>query len=151
MIFRRSLTAALFLLSFVGAAAAQQPALPPFPKEPQLQWLTREEANSIIMKLRDAQDKVRAREALPFNFELLSGSWANHAMAELPPREAFLQLRMETILTIEKQSTDTLWQPFRMSFMPEGLGRRYWEVTVFTGTTGRIERVMMVYKNPAPF
>jgi hypothetical protein len=150
MIFRHAILAALLALSLTAPAGAQR-TLQAFPKEPQLQRLSRDEANAVINKLEQAQEKVRLRAPLPVNFELLSGSWANHPMAELPPRDAFLQLKMDTIFSIERRSSDSLWPLFRMSFMPEGPGKRYWEVDVLIAPTGQIERVAMVFKNPAPY
>lgn len=73
-------------------------------------------------------------------------------MTEVSPREAFLQVPFKKVWNIERGRTDnSLWQPYRLSYAPNGLGQLYWDIEVVLGFYGDIERVLMIYKPPAPF
>ena len=86
------------------------------------------------------------------SFELLAGSIASYEKSKVPPREAFLQVSFTSVWNVERVRSDNkLWQPYRLAYAPEGLGKRYWDIEVVLGISGNIERVSMTYKPPAPF
>lgn len=120
------------------------------PTEQQLRGLDESEAAALISKLKDAQGKLRAGEFQ--SFQLISGSIAAYEMTKVSPRDAFLQVSFEEVWEIERVTTDNrLWQPFKLAYAPNGLGQLYWDIEVVLGANGQIERVMMIYKPPAPF
>jgi hypothetical protein len=122
----------------------------PTPSKQQLTGLSTSEAASLIAKLEDAQRRIKTGNFE--NFELLSGSVASYKETNIPPRDAFLQVPFGKVWSIErKQSGNPLWQPYRLSYAPDGLGRPYWDIEVALGSNGAIERVLMLYKAPAPF
>jgi hypothetical protein len=132
------------------AALAAPKELQPVPARPQLRGLNAEEAKTIIAKLKDAQRRLGAGEFLPF--ELLAGSIASYDMTKSAPREVFLRVPFDDVWDIERVRTDNrLWQPYRLAYAPNGLGQLYWDIEVVLGFNGNIERVLMVYKPPAPF
>jgi hypothetical protein len=122
----------------------------PIPAAPQLRGLSAEEAIALISKLDDAQRRLRAGEFQ--SFELLAGSVASYDMAKVSPRDAFLQVPFGNVWNIERVRTDNrLWQPYRLAYAPNGLGQLYWDIEVVLGVNDNIERVLMIYKPPAPF
>ena len=130
----------------VLAAKTPEVALP----ERQLQGLSDEEADSLISKLEAAQGQLDKGEFQ--SFALLSGSIASYRAALIPPREAFLSTRFADVWNIERLETDTrLWNPYRLSYAPNGLGQLYWDIEVVLGFNGDIEKVTMLYRPPAPF
>lgn len=115
----------------------------------QLHGLDAREASDLITKLQEAQAKLRAGEFQ--SFELLSGSIASYEATRSSPRDTFLQIPFEKVWNIERGPTDTrLWQPFNLSYAPDGLGKLYWEIEVVVGFHGKLERVTMTFKPPAP-
>ena len=147
---RLLLVAALAVHSNANAALAAAKELQPVPANPQLRGLNAEEARTLIAKLKDAQRRLRAGEFLPF--ELLAGSIASYDMTKSSPREVFLRVPFDAVWDIERVRTDNrLWQPYRLAYAPNGLGQLYWDIEVVLGFNGNIERVLMVYKPPAPF
>jgi hypothetical protein len=134
-----------------GAAASAAPAdFRPVPTTRQLRGLTSEEATTLLGKLEDAQRRLKAGE--PQYFELLAGSIASYDMIKSSPRDVFLQVPFNQVWNIERVRTDNrLWQPYRLAYSPNGLGRIYWEIEVALGFNGDIQRVLMTYKPPAPF
>lgn len=116
----------------------------------QLSGLTAQEATALIAKLEDAQSRVRAGQFQPF--ELFAGSIASYDETQVTPREAFLKVPFREVWNIERVRTDNpLWQPYRLAYAPNGLGQLYWDIEVVLGHSGNIERVLIIYKNPAPF
>lgn len=129
---------------------AQETSTIPVPAARQLRGLTAGEAAALVAKLEDAQRRLKAGELAPF--ELLAGSVASYEMTRLAPRDAFLQVPFEAVWQIERIPTDNpLWQPYKLAYAPDGLGRLYWEIEVVLGVNGAIQRVLMLYKPPAPF
>ena len=121
----------------------------PVPETRQLSGLNVEEAAALIAQLEDAQRRLRAGEFQ--GFELLAGSIASYDMTEVSPRDAFLRVRFNEVWEVKKLRADTLWQPYRLAYTPNGLGQLYWDIEVMRGTNGSIRRVLMTYKAPAPF
>lgn len=139
-----------FALSLLGAAAcAQTDITRPVPASRQLRGLGAEEAAALIGKVQEAQRRLRSGEFQPF--ELLAGAVASSEMTKVSPRDAFLGIRFDEVWDLQKTVTDNpLWQPYRLAYAPDGLGRLYWDIEIVLGINGDIERVMMVYKAPAP-
>lgn len=132
----------------IGEARAQQ-ALP-IPNTRQLNGLSPQEASNLIVKLEDAQRRLKSGEFE--SFELLAGSIASYEKTKVAPREAFLQVPFESVWNIERVRSDNkLWNPYRLAYAPDGLGKLYWDIEVVLGMNGGIERVTMTYKAPAPF
>ena len=114
-----------------------------------LAGLAREDALSLISKLRDAQCKLKGDEFQAF--VLTSGSIASYEMTRVSPRDAFLRLPIEKAWKIERVSTEKRSQPiYRLFISPNGLGQLYWRVDVSLGFSGSIERIAMSYRPPAP-
>jgi hypothetical protein len=131
-------------------ASAEPKGIQPVPTTRQLRGLSAEEATALIAKLEDAQRRLKTGE--PQSFELLAGSIASYDMTETAPRDAFLQVPFKEAWNIERVRTDNrLWQPYRLSYAPNGLGQLYWDIEVVLGFNGDIQRVLMTYKPPAPF
>jgi hypothetical protein len=121
-----------------------------FPPTRQLRGLNAGEASALVVKLSEAQNKLRAGEFQ--SFELMSGSIAGYDMIKVSPRDAFLQVSFQQVWEIERVPTDNrLWQPFKLAYAPDGLGQLYWDIEVVLGASGQLERVTMIYKPPAPF
>lgn len=144
------------LALFVGLLAqgsitwAQATRSDPPSVERQLRGLDDRDATALLAKLETAQQGIRAGEFQPF--ELLAGSIASYDKTTVSPRDAFLQVPFEQVWSIERISTDNpLWQPYRLSYAPDGLGRLYWDIEVVLNANGDIQRVVMLYKPPAPF
>lgn len=130
--------------------ASQSAGTIPVPTKRQLRGLNAEEASALVAKLGDAQKKLRAGEFQ--SFELMSGSVAGYEMTKVSPRDAFLQVPFQQVWEIERVPTDNrLWQPFKLAYAPDGLGKLYWDIEVVLGANGQLERVTMNYKPPAPF
>lgn len=148
---RRCLFLLVVVLSVQGAIGrAETRTALPVPATRQLSGLNADEANVLIAKLEDAQRRLRAEEFQPF--ELLAGSIASYEMVKVSPRDAFLQVPFEEVWDIKRGSTENrLWQPYRLAYAPNGLGQLYWDIEVVLGSDGNIERVLMIYKPPAPF
>jgi len=116
----------------------------------QLSGLSAEEAAAVIANLAEAERKLKAGHTLAF--ELLAGAQASHAMTKVSPRDAFLQIPFKQVWNLERVPTaNLLWQPYRLAFVPNGLGQLYWDIEVVLGVDGNVERVLMIYKTPAPF
>ena len=129
---------------------AETPIIVPVPTTRQLSGLSADEATALIAKVEDAQRRLRAGEFQ--SFELLAGSIASYGMTEVSPRDAFLQVSFEKVWNVERVGTDNrLWQPYRLAYAPSGLGQLYWDIEVVLGINGDIQRVLMIYKPPAPF
>jgi hypothetical protein len=121
----------------------------PVPTTRQLNGLSSQDATDLIAKLEFAQRQLRAGEFQ--SFELLSGSIASYDKTKVSPREAFLQVPFRSVWEVERVRTDNeLWQPYRLAYAPDGLGKLYWDIEVVLGFEGQIERVSMTYKSPAP-
>ena len=134
--------------SAVGDARATQVVSVPTTR--QLNGLSPQEAIDLIAKLENAQRRLKAGKFE--SFELLAGSIASHEKTKVPPRDAFLQVPFKSVWNVERVRSDNkLWQPYRLAYVPEGLGKRYWDIEVVLGINGNIERVSMTYKSPAPF
>jgi hypothetical protein len=121
----------------------------PVPTTRQLNGLSSQDATDLIAKLEIAQRQLRAGKFQ--SFELLSGSIASYDKTKVSPREAFLQVPFRSVWEVERVRTDNeLWQPYRLAYAPDGLGKLYWDIEVVLGLEGQIERVSMTYKSPAP-
>ena len=116
----------------------------------QLNGLSSQEATDLIAKLEDAQRHLKAGK---FEyFELLAGSISSYEKTKVSPRDAFLQVPFKSVWNIEKVRSDNkLWQPYRLTYAPDGLGKLYWDIEVVLDINGNIQRVLMTYKPPAPF
>lgn len=100
--------------------------------------------------MKEAQIRLKRGELL--TFELLAGSAASNEAAKISPREAFLAVPFDQVWEIKRIRTDNRsWQPYELAYAPKGLGQLYWDIEVVLGVNGNIERLMMVYKPPAPF
>jgi hypothetical protein len=142
------LLASLSVQSAMGWAGTRSSL--PAPESRQLRGLGVDEANSLLAKLVEAQHALKAGKFQ--TFELLAGSAASYPMAKVSPRDAFLQVRFDKVWEIARGSRDNpLWQPYKLAYAPNGLGQLYWDIEVVLGVNGNIERVLMVYKPPAPF
>lgn len=138
------------LSAYPAVASASPVKFIPVPATRQLRGLTAEEAAALLTKLQDTQRRLKTGE--PQYFELLAGSIASYEMTKSSPRAVFLQVPFEKVWDIERVPTENrLWQPYKLAYSPDGLGQLYWEIEVVLGFNGNIERVLMVYKPPAPF
>lgn len=144
---RLLIVAGLLSCSAVTPAASKVPV----PAKRQLMGgITADEATALIEKLRVTQDRLKAGERL--QFELLAGSIASYEMTKASPRDVFLKVRFDEVWEIQRVPTDNQgWQPYRLAYAPDGLGQLYWDIEVILGFNGEIERVLMLYKPPAPF
>ena len=144
-----ALLAALLTLQ-PSLACAEATAFVPPPARRQLLGVSAEEAEALIGKLQDAQRRLKAGDNQLF-FELVAGSLASYDMTKVSAREAFLQVQFDKVWNIERVPTDNRhWQPYKLSYAPNGLGQLYWEIEAVLGFEGKIERVAMIYKPPAP-
>jgi len=132
----------------IGGAQAKQAVSVPTTR--QLSGLSPQDASDLIAKLEDAQRRLKAGKFQPF--ELLAGSIASYDKTKVSPRDAFLQASFSSVWKVERVRSDNeLWQPYRLSYAPDGLGKLYWDIEVMLGIDGNIDRVSMTYKPPAPF
>ena len=116
----------------------------------QLIDLNATEASALLTKIKDAQRRLKAGEFLPF--ELLAGSIASYETTKASPRHAFLTVPFDDVWEIKRiRSDNPLWQPYRLAYAPKGLRKLYWDIEVVLAINGDIERVLMIYKPPAPF
>ncbi len=133
-----------------GGSSAQATNAAAVPAQPRLAGLTADEAAALIAKLDQAQRRLKRGEFQAF--ELLAGSIASYDKTKVSPRKAFLDVRFNQVWSIQRVRTDNrMRQPYRLSYAPEGLGKLYWDIEVVLGSNGNIERVLMIYKPPAPF
>ena len=122
----------------------------PVPSQRQLRGLSEAEAAALIAKLEDAQRRLKAGE--PQYFELLTGAVASPEVLRLSPRDAFLQVPFKEVWNVERVGpADKLFQHYRLSYAPNGLGQLYWEIEVNVMFQKRVTRIEMTYKSPAPF
>ncbi len=140
-------------LAFLGVPAMAQTSAPrsvvPVPAKVQLLGLSADEAKSLVAMLQDAQRQLRAGKFQ--HFALLSGSTASYDETRMSPRDAFLRLPFERVWRIERMRHDNrALQTHRLAYAPNGLGQLYWDIEVMSGLEGRIKRVVMTYKAPAP-
>jgi hypothetical protein len=120
------------------------------PVKQQLRGLAASEASALLAKVKEAQRRLKTGEFLPF--ELIAGSIASYEATKIPPRDAFLAVSFDEVWEIVRVRTDnSLWQPYKLAYAPNGLGKLYWDIEVVLGVNGDIERVLMIYKAPAPF
>lgn len=120
------------------------------PTQRQLNGLNENEASGLIARLKEAQSPLKLGELLPF--ELLAGSVASYEATKITPKDAFLSVPFDEVRRIERVRTDNpLWQPHKLAYAPNGSGQLYWDIEVILGMNGNIERVLIVYKPPAPF
>jgi hypothetical protein len=143
------------LLLFVGlsmqceTARAQDAITHHVPAERQLNGLSATEASTLLAKLKEAQSSLKKGKFQ--YFELLTGSVVSYEATKISPRDAFLAVPFDEVWAITRGRTDNrLWQPFKLAYAPKGLGQLYWDIEVVLGSNGNIERVLMVYKFPAP-
>ena len=131
----------ILVVSMVSSASAA---------DRQLEGVSAEEASSIVTTLEESQKALRAGEFQPFT--LLAGSVASYEEANISAREAFLSIPFDEVWRIRRADSETkAWQPFRLSYAPDGLGQRYWDIEVVVGSNGRLEMVTLNYKVPPPF
>lgn len=147
---RRHLLLVIALLVQPANGWSEKRSAIPVPETRQLSGLSAEEAAALIGKLEDAQRRLRTGKFQ--SFELLAGSIASYDMTKVSPRDAFLEVPFKKVWDIEKVRTDNrLWQPYSLAYAPTGRGQLYWDIEVVLGINGNIERVLMIYKPPAPF
>lgn len=155
---RQIMVALPLTLAFLGVPAMAQTAAPrsavpvlvPVPAKVQLLGLSADEAMSLVAILQDAQRQLRAGEFQ--HFALLSGAAASYDETRMPPRDAFLRLPFDRVWRIERlRHENRASQTHRLAYAPNGLGQLYWDIEVMSGLEGRLERVVMTYKAPAPF
>lgn len=143
----------VLVLSFTAQGAAgrtQTNSSRPVPTTRQLSGLSSEDAAALIAKLQGAQRRLKGGEFQ--SFELLAGSIASNDKTNLAPRKAFLQIPFERVWNIERVRGDNpLWQPYKLAYAPQGLGQLYWDIEVVLDINGDVQRVLMIYKPPAPF
>jgi hypothetical protein len=140
----------LCLTAQPGTSSAQSNGTLPPPPARQVRGLSNEEAKDLLARLEKAQRRLRSGETQ--SFALLAGSMASHPMANVSPRDAFLSIPFRKVWNIERLPSDNrLWQPYRLSYAPNGLGQLFWEIEIALGFNGDLERVLMNYKPPAPF
>ncbi len=133
-----------------GNARAQTGIAYAAPVKQQLIGFSAAEASVLLIKLQEAQSHLKDGE-LQY-FELLAGSFASHEATLISPREAFLAVPFDEVWLIRRLRSDNrFWQPYKLSYAPEGLGQIYWDIEVVLGSNENIERVLMVCKVPAPF
>ena len=148
IILRLVLLAAIAPLLAPGAFAQTAPTK--VATQPQLRGLTANEAAKLTEKVADAQFKLKNDEQVVF--DLLCGAPASYPMTRVAPRDAFLDLPLTKIFSIERKISDNkLWQPYRIIILPDGPGRLLWDVEVVLGINGEIERIEMLYRPPASF
>ena len=129
-------------------ARGENSASPPVAR--QLSGIGPEEAATLLAKLQDAQRRLKTGEFQ--SFELSAGSIASYDETKISARDAFLRVPFEKVWNIERvRSENPLAQPFRLAYAPRGLGHLYWDIEVVLGINGGIQRVLMIYKPPAPF
>lgn len=146
---RRPVLLAATAILLAPTAAAEPPPTTPA-AAPQLRGLNAEDAAALIAKVADAQARLKNKESA--TFELLSGAPASYPMARVSPRDAFLRLPLGKTFSVERKATDNkLWQPHRITILPDGPGKLLWDVEVVLGFYGNIERIEMIYRPPAPF
>jgi hypothetical protein len=142
------LTMSLFASPGIGWAETRRAH--PVPQQRQLSGLSVDEATGLLAKLADAQRALKDGRFQPF--QLMAGSIASYPETKVSPREAFLQLPFEKAWKIERGPRhNPLWQPYKLAYAPNGLGQLFWDIEVVLGFTGDIERVLMIYRPPAPF
>lgn len=153
---RQIMVALPLTLAFPDVPAMAQTAAPrsavpvPVPAKVQLLGLSADEAMSLVAILQDAQRQLRAGEFQ--HFALLSGAAASYDETRMPPRDAFLRLPFDRVWRIERlRHENRASQTHRLAYAPNGLGQLYWDIEVMSGLEGRLERVVMTYKAPAPF
>ena len=143
----------LFIISLsapCSSVVAQSAIAHTVPAKRQLIDLNATEASALLTKIKDAQRRLKAGEFLPF--ELLAGSIASYETTKVSPRHAFLTVPFDDVWEIKRVRSDNpLWQPYRLAYAPKGLGKLYWDIEVVLAINGDIERVLMIYKPPAPF
>jgi len=133
-----------------GLSPAVTSGTQPIPKARQLEGLSPEEATTLLAELEKAQRRLRTGEFQ--TFELLAGSVASYEATKISPRKAFLSVPFQKVWKIDRvRVDDSLWQPYRFAYAPNGLGQIYWDIEVMLNSAGEIERVTMIYKPPPPF
>ena len=146
----RRVSTGLIIALFASYAASAASSRQPVPSARQLNGLTLDEAAKLLDKIEDAQRQLKAGR--PQYFELLSGSIAAFEMTKVAPREVFLTIPFNRVWNIERVQTDVrTWKPYRLAYAPNGLGEMYWDIEVDLDLNGDIQRVLMIYKPPAPF
>jgi hypothetical protein len=140
-------TVALVGQSTIGGAQVKQSVSAPAIR--QLDGLSSQDAADLIAKLEDAQRRLKAGEFQ--SFELLAGSIASYDKTKVSPRNAFLGVAFSSVWEVKRVRADNeLWQPYKLAYAPDGLGKRYWDIEIMLSFEGKIERVTMT-KPPASF
>jgi hypothetical protein len=133
-----------------ATAHAEATLIQPVPAKRQFSGISATDANELLAKVKEAQSRLKRGEFLPF--ELLAGSAASYEATKISPRETFLAVPFDEVWNIQRVRTDNRsWQPFKLAYSPMGLGQLYWDIEIVLGSSGNIERVLMIYKAPAPF
>jgi hypothetical protein len=115
----------------------------------QLRGLDLDDATSLIATLEHAQHRMRAGEFQ--TFELMAGAVASFDEIRVAPRDAFLRVPFKQLWGIERTSVDDQHgQSFKLAYMPKGVGELYWDIEVIIAD-GKLQRVHMTYRPPAPF
>lgn len=142
----------LLAIAALGLAAAGQakPPASPLPAEVQLRpGIEQAEAERLVAKLIAAQEAVADGTAY---FTLMAGAPAAYEANATAPRDSFLALDWGDLRFVEPMDTGSSYRKgYRMSVMPNGLGKLYWDVRVTLGAEGEIDHIEMFYGPPAPF
>ena len=156
MSIRQIMVALPLTLACSGVPATAQTSAPraavplPVPAKMQLLGLSADEAMSLVAILQAAQQQLRAGKLQ--HFVLLSGAAASYDETRMSPRDAFLRLPFDRVWRIERlRHENRALQTHRLAYAPNGPGQLYWDIEVMSGLEGRLERVVMTYKAPAPF
>ena len=145
-----ALPAALAALSPLAAQPGGLEAEARFPDRPQLVGIGEDDAAHLVAELKEAQAAL-ASGGTP-SFALLSGAPSYYDAARISPRDAFLALDWGKTLTIAAMKPERpSWAGYRLSVMPDGLGRLFWDVRVWRNGSGNLERIELFYGPPPPF
>lgn len=110
--------------------------------------LSQVDADMVIAKAKDAQDKLRKGDRV--FFELLSGAPAYYDETKIAPRDTFLALSFDAPFSITKLPGDRLWQPYRLEITSEN-SSLVWQVDVVLGSNNSLERVEILTRASNPF
>ncbi len=137
------------VMSLLPSVASSQVVIQPGSERPQLTRLSTDEAASLIVKLEDAQAKLRNGEKLYFS--LSGGAPASFAQAKISPLQMFLGIRFQEVLVIERLNKDPSLQRFKLAYAPRGVGQAYWEVEAALDATESVSSVDVMYRIPPPY
>lgn len=121
----------------------------PVAAERQLLGVSRDEAEAIIARLKNAQQRLS--EGKFESFALRSGSIASYEQTTISPLEAFMRVPFNEVWKVDRVTSTGAGSAYRLAYAPDGLGQRYWNIEVRLGASGTLEEVTLTYIPPAPF